>query len=63
MKTYINKTVSVLFEEKDGEYLKGHTANYILVKAKAGENRINEICHVDVTDAENEFLIGNVKEL
>lgn len=36
-KSYIGKTVSVLFEEEDGEnseFIKGHTANYIMVKAK-----------------------------
>jgi len=34
LKEYVGKKVSVLFEEVDGEYLKGHTGNYILVKAK-----------------------------
>ena len=29
---YIGKEMKVLFEEKEGEYLKGHTSNYIVVK-------------------------------
>lgn len=63
LKSYIGKTLSVLFEEKDGEYLKGHTSNYIYVKAKADERNINKICKVDIIDAENEFVFGNVKKM
>ena len=37
---YVGKTVEVLFEEKDGEYYKGHTTNYIEVFAK-GEDLEN----------------------
>ena len=36
----IGKTLSVLFEEKCGEYVKGHTTNYRVVKVKIKENRI-----------------------
>ena len=39
----VGKTLSVLFEEQDGEYLKGHTANYRVVKVKAkSEEYIHE---------------------
>ena len=61
LKSYIGKTIDVLFEEKDNEYLKGHTANYIYVKAKSSEDNINRICRVDIISTEKEFLIGNVK--
>ena len=30
----IGKKVEVLFEQKEGEYIKGHTTNYIVVKVK-----------------------------
>ena len=41
--SYIGKELEVLFEEKDGEYYKGHTSNYLLVKYKSNENLENKI--------------------
>ena len=35
---YIGKEVEVLLEEREGEYLKGHTTNYLVVKMKTTEN-------------------------
>lgn len=55
---YIGKTVKVLFEEKDGEYYKGHTGNYILVKAKSDRDLINKIANVKIKEVENEFVLG-----
>lgn len=46
--TYLNKNVDVLFEELDGEYYKGHTANYISVKAKFDKDVSNQIITVHV---------------
>ena len=45
---YVGKKVEVLFEEKDGEFYKGHTKNYIMVLAK-GEGLENELVDVIVT--------------
>ena len=55
---YIGKEVEVLFEEKDGEYIKGHTTNYMVVKApyKSIENIIEK---VKIEREENLELIGN----
>ena len=55
---YIGKVVKVLFEEKDGEYIKGHTTNYMVVKApyKSIENIIEK---VKIEREENLELIGN----
>ena len=58
---YDGKTVEVLFEEKDGEYFKGHTTNYIEVFAK-GENLDNVICNVIVSESYCNHLVGSVKE-
>jgi len=57
---YIDKTVEVLFEEQDGEYIKGHTANYLVVKVKkySIEKYHNEIKNVKILEADNEELIG-----
>ena len=56
---YVGKTVEVLFEEKDGEFYKGHTTNYIEVFAK-GENLENVICNVIVSESFCDHLVGSV---
>lgn len=55
---YVGKTVEVLFEEKDGEFYKGHTTNYIEVLAK-GDNLENAICDVIVSESCDTHLIGS----
>ena len=45
---YIGKEVEVLLEEREGEYLKGHTTNYMVVKMKTSENLENTIQKVVV---------------
>lgn len=55
---YVGKTVEVLFEEKDGEFYKGHTTNYIEVLAK-GDNLENAICDVIVSESSDTHLIGS----
>ena len=45
---YIGKEVEVLLEEREGEYLKGHTTNYMVVKMKTNENLENTIQKVIV---------------
>ena len=54
---YIGKTVEVLFEEKDGDYYKGHTTNYIEVWTK-GENLENVICVVKIIESCDKHLVG-----
>ena len=58
---YIGKNIQVLFEEKDGEYIKGHTGNYLLAKAIGEENNLNQIVEMKVIGIEKEKLIGNIK--
>ena len=45
---YIGKEVEVLLEEREGEYLNGHTTNYMVVKMKTNENLENTIQKVTV---------------
>ena len=56
---YIGKQVEVLFEDKDGEFYKGHTTNYIEVFAK-GDNLENKIVTVMVNESNKENLVGDV---
>ena len=42
-KKYVGKQVEILIEEREGEFLKGHTTNYMMIKAKIDENIENTI--------------------
>lgn len=55
---YLNKKVEVLFEEKQGEYYKGHTKNYMMVNAKLEEDLTNKICEVELIEIRENELIG-----
>ena len=56
---YIGKKVKVLFEKQDGEYIKGHTTNYLVVKAKETELE-NQIKDVKIVSRDNLELIGEM---
>ena len=53
----IGKELEVLWEEKDGEYIKGHTTNYKVVKIPY-QNIENTITKVKIERLENMELIG-----
>ena len=56
---YIGKEVEVLFEERDGDFIKGHTKNYIVVKYETeNEDLVNKIVKLKVKEAKNDCLIG-----
>lgn len=56
---YIGKEVYVLFEQEEGEYIKGHTSNYLVVKAK-GKELENKMLRVKITSREGDELIGKI---
>ena len=56
--SYIGKEVEVLFEEFDGKFYKGHTANYIMVKVKSEEDLSNKMKMVKIIEREDLNLIG-----
>lgn len=62
-KLYTGKNVEVLFEEQDGEYIKGHTANYLMVKVKGFNIKEyhNKIEKVKIKKFLKEELIGKIK--
>ena len=55
---YIGQKVEVLFEDRIGDYYRGHTQNYILVKVKTNEELENYIKEVNVIKAETEQIEG-----
>ena len=60
LKQYIGKTVKVLFEELENGYYKGHTQNYIIVKAKSNKEIENQVLEVKIEKLENNELYGEV---
>ncbi len=57
---YIGKKVQVLFEEKEGEYYKGHTPNYMMIQVKTNENLENKIKTVNIDKIEKDNIIGSI---
>jgi len=55
---YIDKEAEVLFEQEEGEYTKGHTSNYIVIKTKK-KGIENKILKVKIVREDKLELIGN----
>ena len=60
LNSYLGKKVKVLFEEREGGFYKGHTANYLMVKVKSTTNISNEILEVEIDGIEDLNLIGKI---
>lgn len=54
------KTVSVLFETFENGYIEGYTKNYSRVKVKSDVSRSGEILNVKLTEAQNDYCIGEI---
>lgn len=59
-KQYIGKKVEVLLEDREGEYIKGHTKNYMVVKVKTEADLENTIQTVLIKELEKLELVGEV---
>ena len=55
---YVGKQIRVLVEEKDGDYIKGHTGNYIVVKTVGDENDLENFVDVIAEKNGGDCLIG-----
>ena len=60
--TYINKTVTVLFEEAENGYCKGHTGNYLAVKVKTDKDLTDKLLKVKIDKLEKLELVGTLVE-
>ncbi len=61
---YIGKTLEVLIEEKDGEYMKGHTKNYMTVYVTDIDEKLeNNIIKVHIEKCYKEGIIGEISEM
>ena len=56
----LNNIVEVLFEEKEGDYYKGHTKNYMMIYVKSNDNLDNQIRRVKIEKIENDKIIGKL---
>lgn len=56
----MNKTLEVLIEEKEGEYMIGHASNYLKVKVKLPMSSVGHIYKVFIRDVEDVILIGEM---
>ena len=57
---FLGRTVQVLFEQKEGEYLIGHTTNYLKVAVDFNKSLENTIQNVEIVNLEKEFLVGKI---
>ncbi len=60
IKSYLGKTVEVLFESQENNYAVGYTKNYLYVKVKSDNPHTGELLNVKITDCEKEFAIGEI---
>ena len=60
LKSEIGKIKDVLFEQREGEFQKGHTENYIEVIVKDNENLENKICSVKIQEIIDKKLFGEI---
>lgn len=58
---YIGKEVYVLFEQEEGEYIKGHTSNYLVVKVN-GKGLENKMLKAKIINKEGFELIGKIMQ-
>ncbi len=59
--SYIGKEVDVLIEEKEDNFFKGHTKNYMQVKViSSNEDLKNRIVSVKVIDVQNEYIVAKL---
>lgn len=57
---YLGKTAQVLLEDREKEYIKGHTTNYMVVKVKTEKELENTIQNVKITKLDGMELIGEI---
>ena len=59
-KSLIGSKEKVLWEQVEGEFVKGHTTNYIMVYAPKNQAKENEISQVEFLEPKNEGILGEV---
>ena len=61
-RNYLGKEVEVLLEEQEGEYIKGHTSNYIMVYVKTDDRALeNTMQTVRISNVGEDSLWGSIQ--
>lgn len=61
-RAYMGKEVEVLLEEQEGEYIKGHTSNYIMVYVKTDNRTLeNTMQTVRISNVRGDSLWGSIQ--
>ena len=60
LKTQIGNTYPVLFEQGNNGVYEGSTPNYSRIKIKSDIDLCGKIFEVEICDAQNGMLIGNI---
>ena len=58
---YLGKTAQVLLEDREKEYIKGHTTNYMVVKVQTEQELENTIQNIKITGLDGVELVGRIE--
>lgn len=61
--TFIGNDVQVIFERSQGDFLLGHTSEYVPVKVKGNSNLLHQMRSVHVVSYEEDHLIAQLEEV
>ena len=61
MEKFVGKQVEVLFEQEEGDYIIGHTTNYLTVGVKSTKELENSIKTVKIVEIDNGNLTGELQ--
>ena len=62
MNNHLNKILTFIPEVYEDGYLIGHSANYLLIKAKGYKKQLKEEITVKISKVEYPYLIGSIKD-
>ena len=60
MKKFLGESLTFIPEVYDGDYLIGHTGNYLLIKVKGSKNLIGKEVSVDLKEIDYPYIISEV---
>ncbi len=62
-KKFISTIQDVIVEEQDGDYMVGHTSNYLKVYIPYDEKYLKKLVNVSIKDIKNGLIYGEIKDI
>ena len=62
-KKFISTVQDVIVEEQDGDYMVGHTSNYLKVYIPYDEKYLKKLVNVSIKDIKNGLIYGEIKDI